>query len=119
VALHSRAQFGKWGEDFACHYLTQQGYTILTRNYRSAFGEIDIIVENKGEITFVEVKSRKTLMFGTPAAAVTKSKQTKIHSTAFQYLHTCNKRYRQFWFDVVEIYVVDGKTTINHIQHCF
>jgi len=117
--LHSRAQFGKWGEDVACRYLAQQGYAILERNYRSAFGEIDIIVEKKGEISFVEVKARKTLMFGTPAAAVTKSKQAKIHRTAFQYLQTCNRRYRQFWFDVVEIYAIGGKTTINHIQHCF
>jgi len=117
--LHSRAQFGQWGEETACNYLIKKGYKIVTRNYRSNFGEIDIIAEKKGGIIFVEVKARKTLMFGTPAAAVTKAKQIKIHRTAFQYLQTSTKRYRQFWFDVVEIYVDAGKTTINHIQHCF
>ncbi len=117
--MHSRAQFGQWGEEITCNYLIQKGYKIVSRNYRCRFGEIDIIAEKEGEITFVEVKSRKTLMFGTPAMAVTKSKQTKIHSTAFQYLQTCNRRYRQFSFDVVEVYVVEGNTTINHIQHCF
>ena len=114
-----RSSFGKWGEDVAAEYLVQQGYTLLERNYRCRYGEIDIIATKNGIITFVEVKTRANLKYGRPAASVTKAKQNKIHSTGFTYLHSCNQRFKSFHFDVIEILRMDGKTTLNHLEHCF
>lgn len=50
--------FGKWGEDVAAAYLQQQGYTILTRNWRHEHKEIDIIATCNDAIYFIEVKTR-------------------------------------------------------------
>ncbi len=117
--MHSRTSFGLWGEAYTCSYLESKGYTVIDRNYHSRFGEIDVIATYGTEICFVEVKSRKSLLYGTPAEAVTKDKQAKIHKTAFCYLREHPQRYRSLSFDVVEIYLQEGKPYLNHLQHCF
>jgi len=58
----SRQALGQWGESLAAHYLQQRGYTILARNVRTAYGEIDLVarqLEPPAAVTvFVEVKTR-------------------------------------------------------------
>lgn len=55
MSTPSRSSLGKYGEDFACRYLQNMGYKILTRNFRChRYGEIDIIVEKSGCISFIE-----------------------------------------------------------------
>lgn len=51
------AKVGQLGEDLACRYLESKGYTIVCRNYRKKYGEIDIIVEGPSGLRFVEVKT--------------------------------------------------------------
>ena len=73
---------GKTGEDAVCEYLKSMGYDVLNRNFHSRYGEIDVIAK-VGECTvFVEVKTRKSTTYGTPAEFVTQSKmlQTMAHS---------------------------------------
>ena len=48
---------GKIGEDLACDYLKQQGYTIMDRNYWKKWGEIDIVARRGQVLHFIEVKS--------------------------------------------------------------
>ena len=117
--MTKRSTFGKWGEDQAAQYLIKQGYAILERNYRCRFGEIDIIAYRGRIISFVEVKTRANLKYGPPAAAVTKTKQAKIHTTGFTYLQSSDVRFKSFSFDVIEILRMNGTITINHLQHCF
>lgn len=72
MSTPSRSSLGKYGEDFACRYLQNKGYKILTRNFRChRYGEIDIIVEKSGCISFIEVKTRASSRFGRPIEAVT------------------------------------------------
>jgi putative endonuclease len=54
---------GKWGENMAVEYLITKGHQIISRNYRSVYGEIDIITKKDGVVHFIEVKtvSRETL----------------------------------------------------------
>lgn len=66
-----RGEFGRRGEDAACAYLLRHGYSIVERNYRCRRGEIDIIAAKDGGAVFVEVKTRRSLKFGTPGMAVT------------------------------------------------
>ena len=61
-----RGDFGRRGEDAACAYLLRHGYSIVERNYRCRRGEIDIIAVKDGGAVFVEVKTRRSLKFGTP-----------------------------------------------------
>lgn len=104
-----RSVLGKAGETLAAEYLTQIGYTILERNYRSRTGEIDIIARQGKTLVFAEVKTRKTAAFGSPAAAVTVKKQAQISLVAQEYLTRHNLFDRPARFDVIAVLAPDGK----------
>ncbi|MDR3293194.1 MAG: YraN family protein [Clostridiales bacterium] len=103
------------GESSAEQYLIDKGYKILTKNFVSYVGEIDIVARDGKYIVFVEVKSRTSLKYGRPAEAVTSDKIRKIRRTAEFYL-TKNHLYgSDVRFDVVEI--LGGE--ITHIVNAF
>ena len=77
---------GDAGEKIASGFLRKMGYRILESNFRTPFGEIDIIARQKRVIVFVEVKSRTTSSFGPPYLAVTKLKERHIIKNALFYL---------------------------------
>lgn len=101
-------EIGRFGEDAAARHLKKKGFRILERNFRASHNEIDIIAENKDTLVFVEVKTRTSspvgAEFGTPAEAVTYSKQKRTIAAARAYLYKsgCDKQIR---FDVVEVYL--------------
>lgn len=115
-------ELGAWGEERAAEYLLRKGFTLIARNYRSRYGEIDLIVEDRTYLVFVEVKLRRSARYGTPAEYVTRSKQEKLRSTALLYLqsHPGDKQPR---FDVIELYAPRGTATdpvpIHHIENAF
>jgi putative endonuclease len=114
---------GQCGEDFAVTFLKNNGYKILKRNYRNKIGEIDIIAKTNDELVFVEVKTRGSDMFGTPAEAVTYHKKKKIVNTAKYYLLK-NPTDMNIRFDIIEVYgIFDGALfkcdNINHLQYVF
>ena len=120
--MNQRSELGQFGEEKACEYLTSLGYCILERNYRTRLGEIDIIALKNQVLTFVEVKTRRSCVYGRPAEAVTKAKQRKIHLCAEVYLQHCHllEHMPQLSFDVIEI--IKGPRGIQyfyHYQHCF
>ena len=73
-----KQKFGNLGEELACTYLENKQFEILARNYRSKFGEIDVVALRKGTLHFIEVKTRSTDRFGKPAEAVDREKISKI-----------------------------------------
>lgn len=77
---------GKWGEDKAADFLIRKGYSIIERNFKCRWGEIDIIAEQGGTIHFVEVKSRSSEGFGTPLEAITYDKMNHIMCAAQCYI---------------------------------
>jgi putative endonuclease len=101
--LNSRQNLGQTGEDIAANFLCNNGYKILTRNYRCRIGEIDIIATKDKELVFVEVKTRIGEAYGSPAAAVTGKKQRQISRTAQYYLTENNLFDAPARFDVVSI----------------
>ena len=118
---------GRAGEDAACAYLTQNGYTILCRNYRAAHDEIDVIAEDERYIVFVEVKARTEVprsAYGRPSSAVTARKRACLARAAQQYIrtHPGDKFYR---FDVVEVWFLPGREAgetpcrFNHMKGVF
>ena len=113
---------GRWGESAAAEYLRKKHYKLVAANYRCRFGEIDLIVENRDYLVFVEVKLRKSDAFAQAKEFVHKTKQEKIKQTAALYLslHETGKQPR---FDVIEIYAPDGTQTkrpeIRHWEDAF
>ena len=88
----------------AARYLTEQGYTILSRNYRTPAGELDIIAHEGEAIVFVEVKTRRTSSFGTPQEAVTPAKAAHIIAAAQHYLQDTAQIEGNWRIDVVAVF---------------
>jgi putative endonuclease len=94
---------GKQGEDIAVQELQRRGYAILARRYRTRFGEIDIIAQERGAIVFVEVKARRSSRFGTAAEAISFWKRRRIAAMALDYLAWTGRSNAPCRFDVVAI----------------
>jgi putative endonuclease len=111
---------GKRGEDLAAAHLAKLGYKILQRNYRQKCGEIDIIAKKGESLVFIEVKTRKSDLFGSPAAAVTKRKQIQISRTAQDYLARNKLFDTPAHFDVVSVLLpAVGNVEIEIIENAF
>lgn len=104
---------GRKGEKRAVQYLKRQGYHIVELNYRSRFGEIDIIAKKNGTTHFVEVKARSSARFGRGYEAVNQAKQIKLIKTAEAYMAERGECPAQF--DVVSI---DGDE-ISYLPNAF
>jgi putative endonuclease len=110
---------GKAGEDLAARFLERNGMKIIERNYRFERGEIDLIAEEGDELVFVEVKARRSTVFGTPEDAVTEEKQEQVYSVADGYLFEHNIDNRPCRFDVVAIEFKNDTADIRHIRNAF
>ena len=106
---------GKKGEKLVEKYLKERGYILLKRNYRTPFGEADLVMQDREEIVFVEVKTRTSETYGAPKEAVGREKQKRYYKIAFCYGKEIggepNAR-----FDVAEVYA-DGR--IEHYENAF
>ena len=113
---------GSWGEAQAAAYLAKKRYKLVAAGFRSRFGEIDLIVQNRKFLVFVEVKLRKTGSFAKAMEYVDRNKQDRLRVTASMYLSQ-NPTNLQPRFDVVEIYAPDGTSTENpqfiHLEDAF
>ena len=113
---------GAWGESIAAEYLRKKHYRIVAAGYRSRFGEIDLIAEDRRYLVFVEVKLRKSANYAMAREYVNAAKQRRIRTTAEIYLSE-NPTALQPRFDVIEIYAEQGMGTprpiINHLEDAF
>ena len=73
---------GAYGERLAARYLVDSGMQILDRNWRCDQGEIDIVAMDDTCLVIVEVKTRRTLAFGSPVEAVTAVKAARLRRLA-------------------------------------
>jgi len=107
---------GNIAEDQAADYLKEKGYKILERNFACKMGEVDIIAEDKqNTIVFVEVKQRKTNLFGGGLAAVNKAKQRRITLTAAVYIKKTKISYTALRFDIITV----TAGVIQHYENAF
>jgi len=107
------------GENLAVTFLKEKGYRIITRNYKSCIGEIDIIAQDGNTIVFIEVKTRAAELFGQPFEAVNKKKQHKMKNVALLYMKKYGRNFPAR-FDVVSIfYRANGMKEIEHIIDAF
>ena len=101
--------------------LRRAGYQILAANWRSRFGEIDLIARSpEGVLCFGEVQTRTSSRFAAPREAVTPAKQRKLRTTAEYYLARTGQGECFCRFDVAEVYpALEGEPTINYITNAF
>ena len=82
----NRQKVGAWGESLAAEHLLAGGYTILHKNYRTPYGELDLIGSKTDMLVFFEVKARTTGEFGLPEDSITKRKREHILQAIEYYL---------------------------------
>ena len=116
---NKRQQFGKESESIAIRHLKKSGYKILEQNYRNKLGEIDIIAKDKKTLVFIEVKARKSDLFGSPKWAVTPKKQRKISMVALYYLKATKQSNIKARFDVVAIRSAQDTHRVEIIKNAF
>ncbi len=84
--LSKKKKEGKEGEEIAQRYFASKGYKILAQNYRTRFGEIDLICEKGQTLIFIEVRRKTGKEFGEPIESVDRRKVEKIKRVAEQFL---------------------------------
>ena len=114
-----RLHLGKRGEELAVAFLKEKGYEIIARNYKTRFGEIDIIARDKDTLCFVEVKTRRTQKFGLPQEALVSFKQRQIAKSALSFLQERALLEKKARFDVVAITYSKDKAERNLIKDAF
>ena len=115
----NRQNLGRRGEDIAATHLKRHGYKIICRNFRTRFGEIDIIAKDRGTIVFIEVKSRTGIGYGSPASAVTLKKQQQISRVALLYISEHNLGDAVARFDVVSVLFDGASSRVELITDAF
>jgi putative endonuclease len=114
---------GKKAEELAASYLAKTGFEILEKNFRTRWGEIDIVARDKNDkntVVFVEVKFRKSSNFGAPYESVDRRKQERLMRAAWDYI--LSKKISDeagktgFRFDVISISLKEG---IQHFRDAF
>jgi putative endonuclease len=114
-----RRDLGQRGEQEAEQFLSAHRYAILARNYRSPYGEIDLIALDHQTIVFVEVRTHSGDAFGDPLESVNVRKQRQIAKTALHYLARHRLYDREARFDVIGIQWHEGKAQLTHIKGAF
>lgn len=109
--------FGDYAEDYAVKYYLSKGYKIITRNFRTHLGEIDIICRNKDNLIFIEVKARHSLKYGYPEESVNKLKLSRMIKTINYYCRLNKCENKKFNIEVFSYLLEkDGKITTKIIS---
>jgi len=108
LGILNKKQLGDIAEEKACAFLRRKGFYLVDRNYHSPFGEIDLIMQDKDEVVFIEVRSRAYNTYGTAIESINKTKQHKVMKSAVYYLQ------QRKWLDKVNYrFDVVGCSPIN------
>jgi putative endonuclease len=114
-----RGQLGRRGEQLACEHLQRRGFQILERNYRTRWGELDIVAFDGATIVFCEVKTRRAGgLYGDPLEAVGPRKRAQVRRIARRWLYERSERPRArgLRFDAVGI-VLDRADRLQALVH--
>ncbi len=104
----SRGEWGQLGESLAAQMLEARGYVIVERNWRCPVGEADLIAQDGEVWVFVEVKLRRSLLYGTPEDAITPSKRRRLLGVGLAYMDAHELLDAPWRIDVVAITLSPG-----------
>jgi len=112
-----RQMVGKAGEEAARSYLQRRGYRVVEANYRSRFGEIDLIAFQGSTLVFVEVRCRTGSSFGLPEESVTPEKMRRLQKAALSYMQLRFGREVACRFDLIAV-LLDGESmAVQDLRH--
>lgn len=117
--VDARHQIGQRGEDEATRYLQQQGYSILSRNWRDGRLELDIICKDGDTLVFVEVKTRAQQGMTAPYEALSKTKQRTLIRAAQSWLAAHNSWQEPCRFDLVCVTYTGTTFSTEHTANAF
>lgn len=112
-----RQALGQQGEEVVVHLLQKRGWIILAQNWRSRYGELDIVAKKDQQVLFIEVKTRTSAQFQL-SQVITPSKQRKIAITARQFMaeHNMHSLANVYRFDVA---LVQQDQLVSYIPNAF
>ena len=103
-----RRRTGATGEAHAAGLIEARGGVVISRNWRSRTGELGLVVlDARGRLRFVEVRTRTGTGFGTPAESVTAAKRRRVRTLAGEWLAAHPGVWRQVCFDVIGVDLAD------------
>ena len=116
-----RTALGQRGEQLAMEYLRTQGMTVLDRNWRprgqGVRGELDLVARDGDDLVIVEVKTRRSIAYGTAVEAVTTRKMRALRSLALAWLDFRSVHAPRLRFDVVAVTIPPvGQPVIEHLR---
>lgn len=114
-----KSRVGREGEDLACFYLEGLHYQVLERNFRTRFGEIDIIAREKKALIFIEVKTRRSQSYGLPAEGVGRKKCQNLSRAAQYYITKHHLEDNEARFDLVAIRFSEKGPIFELIKNAF
>jgi putative endonuclease len=130
MSADPRQELGRRGEQVAVEHLLRRGFDIIERNYRTRWGELDIVAYDGSALIFCEVKARRMPTRGGPPAragqpldAVNGAKRTQLRKMAGRWL--IERRERPFAeelrFDAIGVSFDAGGDLVGleHIEHAF
>jgi len=108
---------GRHGEDVVARALEDQGWEVLARNWRCPIGEIDIVARDGGDAVAVEVKTRRSVAFGSPLEAVTHVKLARLRRLAAAWLAAQDRHFDGVRVDVVGVMLPPaGAAILTHVR---
>jgi len=110
--------FGLRGEELVAQHLRTDGFSIVARNYRRQYGEIDIVASKDDLLLFVEVKARVASPFGMDHL-VSPAKQRKLGMVAREFIVQHNVINKVCRFDVALLECRDNTLSLNYIDNAF
>lgn len=117
--MAAKDELGRAGEDRAVAYLRDDGYRILTRNWRCDQGEIDIVAARDDTLVVVEVKTRRTEDYGHPFEAIDVRKAQRLWRLAMAWLaaHPEEARGRRLRVDAIGLVGPDpARARLEHLE---
>ena len=112
-----RQRVGVAGESAARRYLQKGGYRVVKANYRCLYGEIDLIVTCGELLVFVEVRTRTSGSFGTPAQSITAEKLDRLQKVALYYMQQRFGQEVPCRFDLIAVQMDRRTLAPSHLRH--
>jgi putative endonuclease len=128
MATDLRRRHGELGERIAEEHLVHRGYSIVARNFRTRYGELDLIAADEGALVFCEVKTRVAGTSGGPDGpldAIGSRKRNRLRRMATQWLSETpsgsRPRRRELRFDAIGVMLTPGGRllALEHLENAF